>query len=97
EAVRLAGVITTLRQLSVAPLVDRAARDLAASASAVVATILQALQPFDNVLGDIMTVDHSKYAAHRTLQRIKLLYVRISNSKAKTLVYIFQIISRFQV
>ncbi|MEM7641050.1 MAG: hypothetical protein AAF366_00815 [Pseudomonadota bacterium] len=31
EAVRLAGVITTLRQLSVAPLVDRAARDLAAS------------------------------------------------------------------
>ncbi|MFO6465635.1 hypothetical protein ACK8OR_14670 [Jannaschia sp. KMU-145] len=31
EAVRLAGVITTLRQLSVAPLVDRAARDLAQS------------------------------------------------------------------
>ncbi|MCK0167225.1 hypothetical protein MWU52_06655 [Jannaschia sp. S6380] len=31
EAVRLAGVITTLRQLSVAPLVDRAARDLAES------------------------------------------------------------------
>lgn len=31
EAVRLAGVITTLRQLSVAPLVARAARDLSAS------------------------------------------------------------------
>ncbi|MEM9779781.1 MAG: hypothetical protein AAF813_07675 [Pseudomonadota bacterium] len=31
EAVRLAGVTTTLRQLSVAPLVDRAARDLAQS------------------------------------------------------------------
>ncbi len=31
EAVRLAGIITTLRQLSVAPLVDRAARDLAQS------------------------------------------------------------------
>lgn len=31
EAVRLAGVITTMRQLSVAPLVDRAARDLAQS------------------------------------------------------------------
>ena len=31
EAVRLAGVITTLRQLSVAPLVDRAARDLVQS------------------------------------------------------------------
>ncbi|MCP1168835.1 hypothetical protein [Limimaricola litoreus] len=31
EAVRLAGVITTLRQLSVAPLVVRAARDLSAS------------------------------------------------------------------
>ncbi|MEM8848404.1 MAG: hypothetical protein AAGE03_00070 [Pseudomonadota bacterium] len=31
EAVRLAGVITTLRQLSVAPLVDRAAQDLAES------------------------------------------------------------------
>ena len=31
EAVRLAGVITTLRQLSVAPLVDRAAQDLAQS------------------------------------------------------------------
>jgi len=31
ESVRLAGVITTLRQLSVAPLVDRAARDLAQS------------------------------------------------------------------
>jgi hypothetical protein len=31
ETVRLAGVITTLRQLSVAPLVDRAARDLAQS------------------------------------------------------------------
>ncbi|MEM9230720.1 MAG: hypothetical protein AAGB10_14045 [Pseudomonadota bacterium] len=31
EAVRLAGVITELRQLSVAPLVDRAARDLAQS------------------------------------------------------------------
>ena len=31
EAVRLAGVITSLRQLSVAPLVDRAARDLAQS------------------------------------------------------------------
>ena len=31
EAVRLAGVVTTLRQLSVAPLVDRAARDLAQS------------------------------------------------------------------
>ncbi|WP_238941568.1 hypothetical protein [Jannaschia sp. Os4] len=31
EAVRLAGVITTLRQLSVAPLVDRAASDLAQS------------------------------------------------------------------
>lgn len=31
EAVRLAGVITTLRQLSVAPLVERAARDLSAS------------------------------------------------------------------
>lgn len=32
EAVRLAGVITTLRQLSVAPLVARAAQDLSASA-----------------------------------------------------------------
>jgi hypothetical protein len=31
ESVRLAGVITQLRQLSVAPLVDRAARDLAQS------------------------------------------------------------------
>ncbi|MEB8386353.1 hypothetical protein OO012_03855 [Rhodobacteraceae bacterium KMM 6894] len=31
EAVRLAGIITHLRQLSVAPLVDRAAQDLAAS------------------------------------------------------------------
>ncbi len=31
EAVRLAGIITTLRQLSVAPLVTRAARDLSAS------------------------------------------------------------------
>ena len=31
ESVRLAGVITTLRQLSVAPQVDRAARDLAQS------------------------------------------------------------------
>ncbi|MEO1027276.1 MAG: hypothetical protein AAFX07_17185, partial [Pseudomonadota bacterium] len=31
ESVRLAGVITTLRQLSVAPLVERAARDLAQS------------------------------------------------------------------
>ncbi|MGC8203686.1 hypothetical protein ACP2AV_13380 [Aliiroseovarius sp. PTFE2010] len=31
EAVRLAGLITTLRQLSVAPLVDRAANDLAQS------------------------------------------------------------------
>ncbi|TCS67360.1 hypothetical protein EDD52_101458 [Primorskyibacter sedentarius] len=31
EAVRLAGVITTLRQLSVAPLVERAAADLAAA------------------------------------------------------------------
>jgi len=31
DAVRLAGIITTLRQLSVAPLVDRAAADLSAS------------------------------------------------------------------
>lgn len=31
EAVRLAGIVTTLRQLSVAPLVARAARDLSAS------------------------------------------------------------------
>ncbi|MBO6624794.1 MULTISPECIES: hypothetical protein [Paracoccaceae] len=31
EAVRLAGIITTMRQLSVAPLVDRAAEDLSAS------------------------------------------------------------------
>ena len=31
EAVRLAGIITTMRQLSVAPLVDRAAADLSAS------------------------------------------------------------------
>ncbi|MFP4044963.1 MAG: hypothetical protein ACLFTP_10425 [Rhodosalinus sp.] len=32
QAVRLAGIVTTLRQLSVAPLVKRAAQDLAASA-----------------------------------------------------------------
>lgn len=32
QAVRLAGIVTTLRQLSVAPLVQRAAQDLAASA-----------------------------------------------------------------